>query len=293
MKQFFALVGFLFAVMINVPCVMAQTVSSLNGQSMNGSTGLYSLPSGHIGWENSGNFGLDLGYRAIINNNRGTAHIPALTASLFKWVELSAVFDFQPVFQPVLNNGAVDQKNDDLIFGIKFKLPTNVSNSRNPSIAIGGNVQLINITGDNNHSYNAYQPYLAITYAGVFFSTNAQTTLVFGKTFYSGGPENNSNIDFGMGFDLILFPDVFKDAVHWIIDFANFSYSDNSWPNSLHHGSGPSWYRGILNTGFRIDLSAFPVFNNFKFLVDLVFNDLFDAGDRSFTVGTVFGFSTS
>ena len=289
MKKFFALAGILSAVMINIPSAIAQTVSSLNGQSMNGSTGLYSIPSGHIGWEN-GDFGLDLGYRAIINNNSGIAHVPSLTASLFKLVEISAVFDFQPALDYAGNH-----KNDDLILGVKFKLPTNISDSKNPSIAIGGNVQLINITNianNKNYSYNAYQPYLAVTYTGAFFNMSAQTTLVFGKTFYSGGPENNSDIDFGMGFDLILFPDVFNDAVHWIIDFANFSYSDNSWPNSFYHGSGPSWYRGILNTGFRIDLSSFSVFSKFKFLVDLVFNDLFDAGGRSFTVGTVFGFST-
>jgi hypothetical protein len=286
MKKILALAVLLSVAMLNIPSVMAQTVSSLNGQSMNGSTGLYSLPSGHIGWENSGNFGLDLGYRAIINNNEGIAHIPALTASLFRWVEISAVFDFQPV----LNYDAGNHRNEDLIFGVKFRLPTNVSNSRNPSIAIGGNVQLINITNNGDYSYNAYQPYMAITYIGAFFNMSAQTTIVFGKTFYSGGPENNSDIDFGMGFDLILFPDVFRDAVHWIIDFANFSYSDNSWPNNVYYHT-PALWRGILNTGFRIDLSAFPVFSRFKFLVDLVFNDLFDAGGRSFTVGTVFGFS--
>jgi len=287
-KNFFALAGLLAAAMLNIPSVMAQEVSSLNGQSINGSTGLYSIPSGHVGWENSGNFGLDFGYRAIINNNSGVAHVPAVTASLFKWIELSAVFDFQP--ETKIYGG--DQKNDDLIFGVKFKLPTNLGDSGNPSIAVGGNMQLINIT-NNKNNYNAYQFYTAITYAGAFFNMNSQTTLVFGKTFYSSGPTNNSDIDFGMGFDLILFPDVFKDSVHWIIDFANFSYSDNSWPNGLYHGTGPSWYRGILNTGFRIDLSTFPVFSKFKFLVDLIFNDLFDAGGRSFTIGAVFGFSTS
>jgi len=286
MKKKIAL-AVLLSAMINIPSVMAQAVSSLNGQSMNGSTGLYSIPSAHIGWEKSGNFGLDLGYRAIINNNIGTAHIPALTVSLFKWVELSAAFDFQPVIK--YGGG---QKNDDLLIGAKFRLPTNGGDSKNPAIAIGGNIQLINITNEDDYSYNAYQPYLAITYTGAFFNMSAQTTIVFGKTFYSGGPAKNSNIDFGMGFDLILFPDVFSDAVHWIIDFANFSYSDNSWPNNLHHGTGPSWYRGILNTGFRIDLSAFPALSRFKFLIDLIFNDLFDAGGRSFTVGAVFGFST-
>ena len=287
MKKILALTGFLFIVLANVT---AQTGSPLKGQSMNGSTGLYSIPSGRVGWEETSDFGLDLGYRAVINNDAGTAHIPAVTMSLFKLAEISATFDFQPAVN--VNYADEDQKNDDLLLGVKFKFPTNNNNSKNTAIALGGNIQIINIT-NNNYSYNAYQPYLAITYNGTFFSMSAETTVVFGKTFYSGGPENNSDIDFGMGFDLILFPDVFKDAVHWIVDFANFSYSDNSWPNHLLQHTGPAWYRGILNSGFRIDLSGFPALGKYKFIVDFVFNDLFDAGGRSFTIGTVLGFTAS
>jgi hypothetical protein len=283
MKKIIAL-AVLFAALINVPFIMAQTSEPLRGQSLNGSTGLYSIPSGRVGWETAGNFGLDLGYRAVINNDAGVAHIPALTASLFKAVEISAAFDFQPAY-----NRGDDAKNDDLLLGIKFRLPTNSGNSRNPSIALGCSFQLINIE-NNNLSYNAFQPYVAITYPGAFFKTSAETTIVFGKTFYSGGPDNNSNIDFGMGFDLILFPDVFKDAVHWIIDFANFGYSDNSWPNYSYHHTSAVW-RGILNTGFRINLAAIPSLSKIKFLVDFVFNDLFDDGVRSFTIGTIVGFS--
>jgi len=169
------------------------------------------------------------------------------------------------------------------LFGLKIKLPTS-----NTSVAIGGNAQLLNID-NSNYSYNAYQPYVAITYSGVFFKMPAETTAVFGKTFYSGRG-NNSNIDFGMGFDIILFPDVFKNAVHWIIDFANFGYSDNAWPNnwSGSYQTGAVW-RGILNTGFRIDLSTIPSLSKYKLLIDCIFNDLFDDGYRSFTIGIVFG----
>ena len=287
MKKIFAAFGFLLFLLLNIPFVMAQTDSPLMGQSMNGSTGLYSIPSGRIGWEDNGNFGLDLGYRAVINNNEGIAHIPALTISLLRWAEISAAFDFQPA----INYDEENHKNDDLLLGFKVKLPSNINNPKNPAIALGGNIQIINITNDGNFGYNAFQPYLAITYAGTFFNMNAETTVVFGKTFYTGGPRNNSDIDFGMGFDLILFPDVFRDTVHWIIDFSNFSYGDNSWPNHLVHRTGPAWYRGILNSGFRIDLSSFPSLGKYKFLMDFVFNDLFDAGARSFTIGTVIGFS--
>jgi hypothetical protein len=243
---------------------------SVRSQSLNGATGLFSIPTGHLGWETGGNVGLDLGYRAVINNDAGTAHIPALTLSIYKMLEISAAFDIQP-------DTWWHQNNDDLLIGLKIKLP-----AKNTSIALGVNMQFLNISNKYYHDYNAYQPYLAITYSGNFFTTTAETTIVFGKTFYSG--YNNTNIDFGMGFDMILFPDVFGNAVHWIIDFANFSYSDNSWPNYSYYQGGSAWHRGILNMGARIDLSG-----KYKFVIDVILNDLFDDGQRSFTIGAVFG----
>ncbi|MCL2765239.1 MAG: hypothetical protein FWD40_08195 [Treponema sp.] len=276
MKKITSLLFLLSIILIITPSVFAQSnAAGSRGQSINGSTGLFSIPSGHIGWDSSKDFGFDIGYRAVINSDRGTAHLPAVTISIFKIAEISAAFDIQPqIFQ---------QTNEDLLLGFKAKLPTKGSTA----VAIGGNVQLINLT-NRDYNYNAYQPYAAVTYTGNIFNMAAETTIAVGKTFFTGGPVNISNIDFGMGFDIILFPDVFGNAVHWITDFANFGYSDNSWPNdSLCHSA--SVWRGILNTGFRLDVSAIPALNQFKFLVDLIFNDLFDAGTRSFTAGLVFG----
>jgi len=277
---FFCLLSFS---LIFIPLASAQASSGFRGQSISGATGLYSIPSGRIGWEGTKDFAIDIGYRAVINTDRGTAHIPAITLTMLKWLELSAAFDIQPKIDYNYHN--LEQDNEDLLLGLKLKLPT----AATTAVAIGGNVQLINIANED-FGYTAYQPYIAITYSGKFFSMPADTTIVFGKTFYSGYPNNNSNIDFGMGFDIILFPDVFKNAVHWIIDFSNFSYSDNAWPNHLVHGTGPAWYRGVLNTGFRIDLASIPALSKNKFLLDFVFNDLFDDWERSFTVGVVFGF---
>ena len=305
MKKMVTVFVFMVLVFAGTSAAGAQ---SLKGQSLNGSTGLFSIPSGRIGWERSSDLGLDFGYRAIINKG-GTAHIPSFAISLFKWVEFSAAFDIQPDFnyQYTQDSKWYDegQKNDDLLFGIKVQLPTNAKNEKNPAVALGTNIQLINVADNDeniqpqaNFHYTAFQFYIAVTYAGTFFTMPAETTVAFGKTVYAGGIDNNSDIDFGMGFDLILFPDVFKSFVHWIIDFANFDYSDNSWPNVLYHNSGPAWYRGILNTGVRIDLAQIPPLNKFKFALDLVFNDLFDASGsnrgsrgRSFTVGAVFGVS--
>jgi hypothetical protein len=263
----------LLAVLVSAVFTSA-SAQVLRGQSLNGATGLFSIPSGRIGWESGGSIALDVGYRAVINKDAGVSHIPAITASFLKWVELSTAFDIQPK--------VYEQNNNDLLFGLKIKFPS----GRNTSVAIGGSVQLLNFIEDSR--YFAYQPYLAVTYGGTFFSMPAETTIVFGKTFYTN-QENNSSVDFGMGFDLILLPGIFGNSVHWIIDFANFSYSDNAWPNN--YNSNPAWYRGIASVGFRIDLSTIPALNKYKVLVDIICNDIFDSGQRSFTVGAVFGLS--
>jgi len=83
MKKSVVFTGIILCAMVFIPCISAQT--GVRGQSINGSTGLFSIPSGHIGWENEGNLAPDIGYRALINGNNGTAHIPALTISLNLW----------------------------------------------------------------------------------------------------------------------------------------------------------------------------------------------------------------
>jgi hypothetical protein len=293
---------FLFvAAAVLIPALDAQE-QRLRGISLNGSTGLYSIPTGRIGWERDSDLGLDFAYHAIINDD-GTAHIPSVTLSFFKWVEFSAAFDIQPdILKDVLYWNGLQvyretPKNDDLLFGIKLQLPTNIKNSANPALALGTNIQVINVSDEDENTlpkldftYTAFQIYAAATYAGTFFTMPAETTVVIGKTLYSG-IDNNSDIDFGMGFDLILLPNVFQRYVHWIIDFANFDYSDNSWPNALLYRTGSPWYRGILNTGLRFDLGAIPALSKFKFLIDVVFNDLFDNENRSFTIGGAFGIS--
>jgi hypothetical protein len=284
MKKIIAIICFLSIIFVqSISAQTAQTGAGFRGQSMNGATGLFSIPSGRLGWEKPNNFALDFGYRTIINNDLGLAHIPALTMSLFGWVEISTAFDFQPR----IDYWNRKENNNDMLLGLKIKLPTNV----NTAIALGGNFQFLNIDNKHDHRYNAFQPYIAITYPGNFFKMPAETTVVFGKTFYSNYPNsNNSNIDFGMGFDIILFPDAFKNLIHWVIDFSNFNYSDNAWPNTWFYHTDSVW-RGILNTGFRIDLSSIPELSKYKFLIDVIFNDLFDEGSRSFTIGAVFGFS--
>jgi hypothetical protein len=245
----------LIAVLVGV--VGAQ---SLKGMNLNGATGLYSIPSGRIGWERTSDFGLDLGYHAIFRDE--AANIPKLAMSLFKWVEVSGAFDIQP-----------GDHQSDFMAGVKIQFPITKT-----AIALGGNFQSIN-AGNEWFSYNAGQIYAAVTYAGEFFNMPAETTVVAGKTFIEHNTD--SGIDFGMGFDLVLLPNVFDKYVHWITDFANFSYSVD--PFGADAGN-----RGVLNSGIRIDLSMIPALSKFKFVVDVLVTDAFDA-NRSFSIGTVFG----
>ena len=252
----------LFVAILGITSVTAQ---SLKGMSLNGATGLYSIPSGRIGWERSSDFGLDIGYHLIADGDY-TTHIPKLAMSLFKWVEISGAFDIQP-----------EERGTDFIIGAKVQFPL-----KKTALALGGNFQAIDLgkTGKFEHGdYKAGQIYLAATYAGSFFDLPAETTVVLGKTFIEDN--SNSNIDFGMGFDVVLFPKQFEGIVHWITDFANFSYS----ADAIGAISGA---RGVLNTGLRFDMSRIKALEKFKFAIDILMTDAFDT-NRAFSFGVVFG----
>lgn len=235
---------------------------SLKGMSLNGSTGLMSIPSGRIGWEHSANLGFDLGYHAVFDDG-DTAHIPKASLSLFKLAEISFAYD-------------THRTSDDsaMVIGAKIGLPTGRT-----AIAIGGNVQLLEVRGNDE---NTQQVYLAATYPGTFFGMPAETTMVVGKSFGDFGPgTRDEDIDFGMGFDLQLFPDIFQGYVHWINDFANFSYS--SYPVGADAAS-----RGVFNTGIRIDIAANPALSRYKFVIDAMLTDALD-DNRAFALGLAFG----
>jgi len=236
------------------------SAQSLKGMSLNGATGLMSIPSGRIGWEHSANLGFDLGYHAIFDDG-DTAHIPKASVSLFKLAEVSFAYD--------TNRG---DDNEDIIVGGKIQLPTGRT-----AVAIGGNVQALQFNGNDE---NTQQIYLAATYPGSFFGMPAETTMVVGKTFGDIGPGDEA-IDFGMGFDLQLFPDVFQGYVHWINDFGNFSYSND--PVGANAGN-----RGVFNTGIRIDIAANPALSRYKFVIDAIMTDALD-DNRAFALGLAFG----
>ncbi len=247
----------LVAATVVVPALSAQ---SLKGMSLNGATGLISIPTGRIAWERTADLAFDLGYHSIIDDGE-TAHLPKAAVSLFKWFEFSFALDTQ-----------YGDDNEDMLIGGKLQLPT-----KGTSVAVGGNVQLLKTNDESDH---ASQIYLAATYPATFFKMPAETTVVVGYTMYNG--ENNKNIDFGMGFDLLLFPKVFENYIHWVTDFANFSYSTQA-------VGANAWQRGTLNTGIRIDIAAHPKLKKYKFVVDAIMTDALDE-NRAFALGLAAGF---
>ena len=236
----------------------AQTTTK--GMALNGATGLITTPTAQIGWERTADVGLDFGYHAVLDDGN-ISHLPKATVSLFRTAELGVAYDTMDSYP--------DDSGAFLVHG-KFQFfKEGVS-----AAGIGTNIQLIEMAGAD---VNAVQAYLVGTYGGTFFGLPAATTVVFGKTFSDNVPDGN--IDFSMGFELTLFPELFRGYVHWINDFANYSYS--VYPSGNDPGN-----RGAYNTGLRIaPLGA----SQYKFVIDAILADIFDDNDRAFALGATFG----
>src|SRR6056297_3492243 len=166
----------MFALVLSILGTAVVSAQSLKGMSLNGSTGLISIPSARIGWERTSDFGFDLGYHAIIDENI-TTHIPKASVSLFRTLELSYAYDTQD-----------QSENSDMIIGGKVQLPV----KRASSIAIGGNIQMLQ---QNENETNAQQIYLAATYPGDFFNMSAETTVVVGKSLATLPPTMQSTLE--------------------------------------------------------------------------------------------------
>ncbi|RME90334.1 MAG: hypothetical protein D6767_06990 [Candidatus Hydrogenedentota bacterium] len=222
--------------------------------SIGGTTGLITTPTANVAWGKS-SFGFNLGTHFIADKNNSIT--PKATIGIAGKAELGATYDIQ------------DKESNDLLLHGKFRF----HQSGDTALAIGGNFQSINYGPNFNDT--AGQIYLATTYGASFFKMPSETTIVFGKTFAPGA---ESNIDFSMGFDLNLAPSVFKGYIHWLLDFANYSYSIDP------RGAGAG--RGIFNTGIRVAvLRDSP---NMLLNLDLMILDALDT-NRSFGAGLAFG----
>jgi len=257
-KIFFIALLVLFA----IAGVYAQ---SAKGMTHNGATGLIAVPNAKLGWDKSADIGVDVGYHAIFADP-DTTHIPKASVSLFKLLEFAFAYDSQG-----------DSDEADILLNGKIKLP--IDNSTH--LALGANIQALKTKYWGDDREYATQIYLAATYPGTFFTMPAETTMVVGKTFGDNAGAPKDAIDFGMGFDLLLFPKQFKNYIHWISDFSNFSYS-------LHALGSNAWIRGTFNTGLRFDLSEVKALSKFKLIIDAQVTDLLD-DNRTFVLGATFG----
>jgi len=269
MKKLFVVL-FLLAVILP----LAAQKDHLDAMSLNGATGIYVVPTARVGFSED-SMGFNVGYHTNVfkpfNYDLNLNHLLQFNISFFRMLEFSGTFDIQPDFPK--DNG------NDIITGVKFQLPFG-----SVPIAFGGNVQYRDL-GKDNRKHWAFQIYGAVTYQAEIFGWPADTTLVVGHTFYE--EEGDGNIDFGMGFDLIVLPKYLGRFLHFLIDFANFSYSADPWGAS-------AWNRGVFNTGFRVDLGQIPVFKKFTFAIDVFLADAFDSSNstgsgRSFGAGITFG----
>ncbi len=243
-----------FSAALLISAASSLTASDFRGQSLNGTTGLIATPTAHTGWDKSER-GIDIGIHYISEDDG--YRIPKVTLQLIKNLEIGAAYDMQP-----------QDDSDDLILHGKFKF-----SATDTHLAIGGNYQKLKL---HDESFTNQQAYLAATYRGSFIGMPAETTIVFGKTF--GDNTEDSDLDFSMGFDVNFLPKVFNGYIHWISDFANYSYS------RIPGGADYS-YRGCLNTGFRL---AVLKGSKFKLNVDVFLLDALE-DNRSFASGISFG----
>ncbi|AEF86606.1 hypothetical protein TREPR_2818 [Treponema primitia ZAS-2] len=280
----------LMVIIAAVPSLMADP---LNTMSLSGATGLYTVPTGRVAWTNDAKVGLDFGYHTIIAKKHNyfsnsalqnkdsdgyeLNHIPKISASFFKWVDVFLASDFQPSYGLP---GDDNDSNNDLITGLKVQLPT-----KGADIALGTNFQALNLR-NSEFGYQALQLYAAFTHEATIVTLPAETSVTLGKTFGFNNDYDDSlqdfNFDFGMGLDLSLFPKAIPGFFHWIIDYSNFSYSANPW-------GANAWFRGTLNTGIRFNFASIAALNDYKFVFDIILTDAFDEYYRSFSFGLVFG----
>ena len=272
-KNIFALLS---AVLFTLSFTTLLHAEAFKSPSLGGATGLIATPTSHTGWEGAG-IGFDIAAHYIDGNEysyddepykiyKALLHLGVAGTNL----EFGFAYDDQP-------DWGTDDETDDMIINAKWEFTE--------GLAIGGNIQLININGNAagvDEERNDYQLYFAATYPGDFFSMPAETTIVIGHTFIDDETNNddNENIDFSMGFDLDFAPQIFKHYVHWISDFANYSYSTEP-------GGAYAWARGAFNTGLRFALMRDK---SFKLNLDLIVTDALDE-NRDWAAGAAFGMS--
>jgi len=280
-----------------------------NSPGINGVTGLISTPTANLTTQDL-NFGMDVAYHYIygyVNEKRGfdrsdpipyliaiylpsqwnvipfsyylnktskisdrkynMTHVPSSSFSVLKIFEFSVSFDSQ------------NSKGDDMIIGSKILI---YGRGKTPvAVSAGGTYQSIKI---RDTAYRVYQAYLASTFNLDNSFMPSSITLVLGKHFGNLHFKDEkvikkTELDFSIGYDADVFPKLFENRLHWINEFANYSYS-----RGPSYGSKP-YMRGSYNMGFRI--VVFPK-EGIKLNFDVFGTDLADR-TRGFVSGVNFG----
>jgi hypothetical protein len=230
--------------------------------SIGGPTGLITTPTAQIGWDGN-DIAVDGGAHYISPDEGDSTIVYKANVSLFRRLELGAAYDAQK-----------GTDNEDFLVNAKLRFYP-WDGAGKSALALGGRYMMMNFNSNSN-DYKKYQLYLAATYGGDFFGLPAETTIVVGKTFGSKKRnDDKDNIDFSMGFDLDMFPNILKGYVHWISDFGNYSYSYEA-------VGADAWYRGAFNTGARV--AVFKDLNRFKLNIDALILDALDK-NRSWSIG--------
>lgn len=198
------------------------------------------------------------GYTAIFSIADGFAHIPFVQMGFAKNFEASIAFD-------------IDSEDFDLIVNAKWRFVE----KDNTSVAFGITGEGLTLQNDPDF---AFLTYFATTFNSTFINWPSKTTLLLGYTFTRN---LNSNIDFGVGFEVPLWQKVFKGKVNLLVDFGNVSYSANP-------SGGEAKDRGLFNIGLR--LLPLEFIRNTYFSFDLGLIDIFDHQGRAFSAGAALTF---
>ena len=224
------LFGLLFALL----SVTAFSQAGRMFPTFGGATGAWVVPSAFVNYE-SGTVGLD-GYKFLYSNNSagGMSHILYAELGFLKQAEVGFAVD-------------IDHRTTaDFMVNLKWQFSELFSKKGNSAMALGGNFQAVDLLV-NNSSYAYYgQLYFVMSYQGNFFSLPARTSLFLGYTFQE---HMSDDIDAGIAFELNFFPQVFKNYVYLICDFANFSYLGGGHSTGLNAEN-----RAVFNTGLRFSL---------------------------------------
>jgi hypothetical protein len=232
--------------------------TAMGSASLSGASGYIVLPSAEPSTA-SGRAVLSTGY-SFIAAGPGIAHIPYIKVGFAEDFELYTSFDFSPA-------------GFDMQIGGMWRFDHRGGNS----MAVGVNGQLLEAAVSSSSLRYALQLYYVSTFASSFIDWPAKATLLAGYTI-DGTP--STDIDFGLGFAVPFFADVFNDKAVFLIDFGNVSYSDSP-------SAGKAQERGLINLGIRMLPITFG--KSVLFSIDLRALDILDESGRA--VSTAFHLS--